>query len=135
MLIQGSILTPFQKAQVLAAFIHRWTRENSRRTQGVQDLPSDEEWLANKAFYFNRYGNLDRRWRGFEPLDLNSRGRRSCRSSRECAPAEASDQVSSGGSAMSVSDEGCLTSNGADKEFAAGCTVHARAAILKAEAK
>jgi hypothetical protein len=34
MLVKGSELTPEQRSQVLAAFVHRHTHENARQTYG-----------------------------------------------------------------------------------------------------
>lgn len=70
MLIIGSQLNAKQRAEVLSAFVHRWTIENvqrrtpeGRRIQeertrlmraGVRPAPlvTDEEWLAAYAFHF-----------------------------------------------------------------------------------
>lgn len=59
MLILGSELNGSQRNQVLGAFGYRWTLENKRRAtnwHGVSQptiaLQSDEQWLAEHAFYF-----------------------------------------------------------------------------------
>ncbi len=64
MLIRGSDLNPEQRRQVLAAYIYRWTLENTRRAEawrGIEGAPTiplqtDQEWLAEHAFHFTRDG-------------------------------------------------------------------------------
>lgn len=82
-LILGSQLSKAQQAEVKAAFIYRWTRENTQRAQVYKcalcdirtpyensksanghthptiPLISDEQWLAETAFWFTSKGHLD----------------------------------------------------------------------------
>ena len=65
MLIKGQDLTTAQRAEVLAAYLYRWTKENPRRVEmwrKVQGQPtmaliSDEEWLRDHAFHFVKDGS------------------------------------------------------------------------------
>ena len=76
MRLNGNQLTTRQTAQVLAAFCHRWTHENSRNgcvackqrgnpthVNGVPwheyhaTLVSDAEWLAKHSFHFVKDGS------------------------------------------------------------------------------
>lgn len=83
MLITGSKLNPRQRSQVLFAFVHRWTHENSRQSYGgrcpacVQSgldhayhapIISDEQWLNEHAFHFVKDGSrLSARHSACEP--------------------------------------------------------------------
>jgi len=56
MLIKGSKLNPAQRAQVLAAFVHRHLDTTCR---------TDDEWVNAHAFHFVKDGSrlaLNRRW-------------------------------------------------------------------------
>lgn len=72
-LIKGNKLNADQKRQVLAAYIHRWTVENPnpciiKRRQGMTiPLLTDEQWLAEHAFYFTKSGRLALNRRHCEP--------------------------------------------------------------------
>jgi hypothetical protein len=69
-LIRGDRLLPATRAEVLSAFLYRWTVENERRARESQpwlahELPivepamlTDAEWLASSAFYVNDDGTL-----------------------------------------------------------------------------
>jgi len=75
MLIKGENLNPKQKAEVLNAFIYRWTKDNNRREEvyhniGKPSLPllqSDDEWLAERSFHFVKDGSrLSGNWKHAE---------------------------------------------------------------------
>ena len=94
----GNKLTVAQRQQVLAAFVHRWTFENARQSykgqcpgrvqqrqcggamvvQGTplhlyhRPLVSDEQWLAEHAFYVTKDGRLAARPSRCEPVLLAS---------------------------------------------------------------
>ena len=62
-LINGTKLTPRQRAEVLSRFPYRWTKENegqARRLHGAEHptipLIPDEQWLREHAFYFVKDG-------------------------------------------------------------------------------
>lgn len=64
MLIKGIDLNPKQKQQVLATFVHRCTYENGLTMQSwklcktnKQYMLSDNDWLAEHAFYFIKDGS------------------------------------------------------------------------------
>lgn len=64
-LVKGEDLTPAQRAQVLEAYIYRWTNENEgveSRFPGGQgptmDKQSDEDWIKEHAFRFTNDGRL-----------------------------------------------------------------------------
>lgn len=81
-LVRGDELTPSQREEVLSAFVHRWTRENPHRTTVYKchlcdirkpyenpkssdghthptiPLISDDQWLADHAFYITKAGHL-----------------------------------------------------------------------------
>jgi hypothetical protein len=95
-LIPGRVLNVAQRRQVLAAFVHRWTHENARQSYQGQcpgcvqrrqcggaakingmpwhqyhaPLASDEQWLADHAFYITVDGRLARRPSRCEPVVL-----------------------------------------------------------------
>lgn len=70
-LIKGSELNAGQRAQVLNAYVHRWTHtcpagkrvqeETARQLEAAgkeaKPLQTDEEWLADHAFYFTNDGS------------------------------------------------------------------------------
>lgn len=64
-LIKGAELNAAQRAQVLAAFVYRWTHENPNRikawdnVRGYPTIPlqHDAEWLAGHAFRFINDGS------------------------------------------------------------------------------
>lgn len=65
-LIKGSDLNAAQRAEVLRAFVYRWTVENGHRanvwgrsglTPPAMPLQSDDEWLAEHAFHFLNDGS------------------------------------------------------------------------------
>ena len=91
-LVRGDRLTPRQRAEVLAAFIYRWTKDNAQRVQAwgrcskcdvcnpyvnlksaeghshpTVPLVSDAEWLRQHAFYVTANGDLSQRHRHCEP--------------------------------------------------------------------
>ena len=62
MLIKGDNLTPAQVAQVKAAFLYRWTIENSHRAKQWQNCPTiplqtDAVWISQHAFHFVKDGS------------------------------------------------------------------------------
>lgn len=71
-MLEGDKLHPEDRAHVLAAYTHRFTREHfpawakSPRPDGTAYPPqfdSDAEWLARTQFHVRRDGRLDRRHR------------------------------------------------------------------------
>jgi hypothetical protein len=88
-LIKGTDLNPAQRAQVLSAFIYRWTSDNSQRPYVYHACPTcdirtpfvgpsaaghnhptvpletDDQWLTARAFWFLNDGSrlvYNRRW-------------------------------------------------------------------------
>lgn len=84
-LIDGHKLTDAQRADVLAAFVHRWTSDNPNRPRvygrcpncgdraGLEPpaprcagyhptlpLSTDKEWVDSHAFFFRKDGRLSR---------------------------------------------------------------------------
>ena len=64
MLIKGNKLNSQQRAEVLRAYVNRWTIENkdTMRNWRPECLPTiapvtDEEWLAEHAFHFLKDGS------------------------------------------------------------------------------
>jgi len=73
-LVLGTHLTPAQQAEVKRAYIYRWTIENSNRERAYRGLnpptlppTTDEQWLADHAFYVTNTGQLSRRHNHCEP--------------------------------------------------------------------
>ena len=84
-LVKGSALSAGQIEHVKAAYIYRWTHENTMRTRVYHcslcdirkpyvnaesanghshptiPLQTDEQWLAEHAFYINKDGSFDQR--------------------------------------------------------------------------
>lgn len=93
-LIKGDKLSIIQVKHVKAAYIYRWTHENAMRCRAyscklcniekpyVNDksanghthptipLQTDEQWLAEHAFYVNKDGSFDRRRTHAQPSCL-----------------------------------------------------------------
>lgn len=75
MLIKGSQLNLGQRAMVLERFGYRWTVENEERARRwlrggrfADELVSDNQWVADHAFYFIKDGSrLDARRVHAEP--------------------------------------------------------------------
>ena len=64
MLIAGNELNKKQRAEVLGAFIYRWTIENSQADRLYKNICaptipkiSDEQWLRTHAFLFVKDGS------------------------------------------------------------------------------
>lgn len=77
MLVKGNELPANLKAQVLNAYIYRWTVENQRVSEVYANIScptmekvSDAEWLAAHAFHVTKAGKLDSRRRHCEPAYL-----------------------------------------------------------------
>lgn len=74
-LTRGDQLNPTAKREVLASYVHRWTTGNTQRerswanVQGAPTIPlvSDEQWLADHAFWVRNDGTLARNRRHAEP--------------------------------------------------------------------
>ena len=74
-LVRGDKLTPAARAEVLRAFIYRWTKDNERREsvrRGISGKPtipliSDAQWLREHAFMVTKSGELSRSHRYAEP--------------------------------------------------------------------
>ncbi len=76
-LIKGNQLSQKTRQEVLRAYIYRWTSENDRRASAYATLSTptiplqtDEEWLAEHAFYVNKDGSLSRNHSHAEPAFL-----------------------------------------------------------------
>ncbi len=94
-LVRGNRLTPRQRAEVLAAFIYRCTKDNAQRVQAwgrcskcdvrnpyvnpqsaeghshpTIPLVTDADWLRQHAFYFTADGDLSQRHRHCEPASM-----------------------------------------------------------------
>ena len=94
-LLRGDELTPEMRQQVENAFMYRWTNENQNRLKVYKPCPScdikqpyvneqsseghnhptiplqsDDQWIAEHAFYFLNDGRLDSRHRNAEPVYL-----------------------------------------------------------------
>lgn len=77
MLVKGNNLNPKTRAEVLRAFIYRWTTGNQRRAEAWKGLDtptiplqSDEQWLAEHAFHVNKDGRLAANRHHAEPAFL-----------------------------------------------------------------
>lgn len=64
MLVKGATLNHRQREQIKAAFVYRWTIENTQREAayrgiGAPTIPlqSDSDWIAERAFYFVKDGS------------------------------------------------------------------------------
>ena len=75
MKIRGDHLGSKLRAEVLGAYIYRWTTGNERRQEvysgiGAPSLPpvSDDEWLRTHYFEVTKRGELSRRTRRAEPV-------------------------------------------------------------------
>jgi len=74
-LVRGDQLPSSLRRQVLARYVHRWTRDNPQREhayrghEGKPTIPlvSDEQWLREHAFYVTDRGTLDARRKHAEP--------------------------------------------------------------------
>lgn len=75
MLVLGSKLEPETRAEVLRAFVYRWTLENPYResvwsrasSRPTIPLISDNQWLAEHAFHVTQEGRLHAGRRHAEP--------------------------------------------------------------------
>lgn len=62
--IRGDKLTPAQRLEVLAAFVHRdtverpWIEKDRIRHGRTVERVTDEEWLKTHAFYITQDGHL-----------------------------------------------------------------------------
>jgi hypothetical protein len=73
--LKGTLLTPDQVDQVKRAFIYRWIKDNPKRESvwrnisGPPTIPliSDEQWLAEHAFWFTSGGKLSQKHNHCEP--------------------------------------------------------------------
>ncbi len=71
MLIKGSNLSTDQRNQVLQCFCHRNTIEHPFPRSGGFGQGTDNEWIADRAFYFVKDGSrLSARHRHCEPAYL-----------------------------------------------------------------
>lgn len=66
-LLRGTELHPADKQHVLAAFVHRFTKDNppprwAQNTNYKPQFANDEDWLANSLFYVTVRNRLDRRF-------------------------------------------------------------------------
>ena len=66
--VRGDNLPPTARAEVLAAFIYRWTSDNPSRKRAYARIArprvpriTDEEWLRRYAFRVTKAGRLYRR--------------------------------------------------------------------------
>jgi hypothetical protein len=78
MIIRGDRLNAELRAEVLRAYIYRWTSENEHRLtawHGIKSCPtmpliSDAQWLREHAFRVTVKGHLDQRRRHALPACL-----------------------------------------------------------------